>query len=197
MTNLKAQTMKNPMKIIVLLLAATAFVAFKNPILKKIDVKESKITWVGKKVTGQHNGTINLKEGYLEMDGDNVTGGMFVIDMTSLTVSDLQAGKGKEKLEGHLNSDDFFGVADHPTATFKINKAKSKGNEHTLMGDITIKGVTQPINVDLVMNGSTGNAKIVIDRTKFGIRYGSGSFFDNLGDKAIYDDFELDVTLKF
>ena len=197
MTNLKSQTMKNPTKIIVLLIAATAFVAFKNPIVKKVDVKESSIKWVGKKVTGSHNGTINLKSGYLEMDGDNVTGGMFVIDMTTLTVTDLEAGSGKEKLEGHLNSDDFFGVADHPTATFKVNKAKSNGNEHTLMGDITIKGVTEPITVNLVMNGNSGNAKIVIDRTKFGIRYGSGSFFDNLGDKAIYDDFELDVTLKF
>ncbi|PQB04864.1 YceI family protein [Aureitalea marina] len=189
--------MKKTAKTLSLLFVALAAFAFAPSTIKKIDVKESSIAWVGKKVTGQHTGTINLKEGYLEMDGDAVKSGKFVVDMTSLTVTDLEAGKGKEKLEGHLNSDDFFGVANHPTATLNIKKGKVSGNTHTLMGDITIKGETQPLTFDLVMNGNTGTAKVVIDRTKFGIRYGSGSFFDNLGDKAIYDDFELDITLKF
>lgn len=189
--------MKKTVKTLSLVVVALVAFAFAPTTIKKIDVKESTINWVGKKVTGQHNGTINLKEGYLEMDGDVVKSGKFVVDMTSLTVTDLEEGKGKEKLEGHLNSDDFFGVSDHPEAVLMINKGKVSGNTHTLMGDITIKGVTQPLTFDLVMNGNTGTAKVVVDRTKFGIRYGSGSFFDNLGDKAIYDDFELDITLKF
>lgn len=189
--------MKKTIKTLTLVMVALVAFAFAPSTIKKINVKESSINWVGKKVTGQHTGTINLKEGYLEMDGDAVKSGKFVVDMTTLTVTDLEAGKGKEKLEGHLNSDDFFGTADHPTAVMMIKKGKVSGNTHTLMGDITIKGVTEPVTFDLVMNGNTGNAKVVIDRTKFGIRYGSGSFFDNLGDKAIYDDFELDITLKF
>lgn len=178
-------------------MAVLVLAAFAPAEITKMEVKSSSINWKGEKVTGQHTGTINLKSGYLEMDGKTVSGGMFVVDMTSLTVTDLKAGSGKEKLEGHLNSDDFFGVANYPTATLKINKGTVSGNTHSLSGDITIKGVTQPVSFDLVMDGSTGTAKVVIDRTKFGIRYGSGSFFDNLGDKAIYDDFELDITLNF
>ena len=189
--------MKKTIKSLTLIMAALVMTAFTAEDTVKMEVKSSTINWVGKKVTGQHTGTIDLKSGYLEMDGKTVTGGMFVVDMTTLTVTDLEAGKGKEKLEGHLNSDDFFGVADHPNATLKINKGTLSGNTHTLSGDLTVKGTTQPITFDLVMNGSTGTAKVVIDRTKFGIRYGSGSFFDNLGDKAIYDDFELDITLNF
>ncbi len=197
MNNSKTNTMKNTMKIAILAVIALSFTAFTPPVLKKMTVKESTITWVGRKVTGKHSGTVQLKEGYLEMDGDRIAGGEFVIDMTSLQVTDLQAGKGKEKLEGHLSSDDFFGVSDHPTATLVIAGSSKTGNSYKVEGSITIKGVTQPISFTLNKNGNTVSTKVSIDRTKFGIKYGSGSFFDNLGDKAIKDKFDIDATFKF
>lgn len=187
--------MKKTLKTIFVLTLVSTLVAFAPPVEKK-EVKKSSITWLGKKVTGEHSGTIGLKSGYIQMNGDKMTGGEFVIDMTTLTVTDLQ-GEYKGKLEGHLNSDDFFGVSNYPTATFTIKKAKKDGDTYKVAGDITIKGKTQPLTFDMHMMGNKAHAKLVIDRTKFGITYGSGSFFDDLKDKAIYDDFELDINLEF
>ncbi len=163
---------------------------------KAIKTSESTINWVGKKVTGEHSGTLNLSEGYLVFDNNNITGGEFVVDMTSLQVTDLEAGKGKEKLEGHLNSDDFFGVKDHKTAKLVVTKAKKTDKGFKIAGDLTIKGKTNPIEFDLAVNGDSASTTLKVDRTKYDIKYGSGSFFDNLGDKAISDEFELDVNLK-
>lgn len=188
--------MKKTLKTVLILAIATTVSAFTHLSKEKVAVKESTINWVGKKVTGKHNGTINLQEGYLEMEGSEIVGGKFIIDMTSITVTDLEGGM-KGKLEGHLKSDDFFGVENHPTASLVVNSAKKNGNTYSINGDITIKGVTQPISFDLTKEGDTATSKLVIDRSKFNVRYGSGSFFDNLGDKTIYDDFELDITLKF
>ena len=197
MNNTKMNTMKKTLKIAVIALIATTFAAFTPPIVKKMKVQESSITWVGRKVTGKHTGTIKLEKGYLEMDNDRIVGGQFVIDMTSLQVTDLQAGKGKEKLEGHLSSDDFFGVANHPTATLTIAGSSKSGNTYNVEGSITIKGITQPISFSLNMNGNTATTKLSIDRTKFGITYKSGNFFDDLKDAAIKDKFDLEATLKF
>lgn len=188
--------MKNLVKTTLIATIVIASVAFTNSLVKQIDITESTITWVGKKVTGQHNGSINLQEGYLEMKGDNLIGGQFVIDMTSITVLDLKEGKGKEKLEGHLKSDDFFGVATYPTSKLVITEASGSDGTFSVTGDLTIKATTLPITFDLTVNGNTATTKLIIDRSKFDVRYGSGSFFDNLGDKTIYDDFELDITLK-
>lgn len=171
--------------------------SFTTPVKKKLDVKNSTIIWTGKKILGSHQGTIDLKEGYIEMEGDILTGGRFVVDMTTIVVKDLEAGKGKEKLEGHLKSDDFFGVENHPTATLVIKEATLSGNTYDVTADITIKGVTESINFELEMGASAAIASLKIDRTKFGVRYGSGSFGDNLGDKAISDKFLLDISLKF
>lgn len=164
-----------------------------------IDVDKSTVTWVGKKITGQHDGTIALQSGKLIMENNALTGGVFTIDMTTINCQDLSGG-GKEKLEGHLKSDDFFGVATYPTATFMITDVASKASgEYNVSGNITIKGVTKPISFTTQMSEKDGKmmatADITIDRTEFGIRYGSGSFFDNLGDKTIYDDFTLSVQL--
>lgn len=188
--------MKKSVKNALILAIATASSAFNNPTTEKMEVTSSTVKWVGKKITGKHHGSIQMKEGYLLMDGDQITGGEFVIDMTTIQVEDLQ-GEYKGKLEGHLNSDDFFGVADHPTATLSITKASQKGDVYEVTGNITIKGTTEPITFELTKNGNTASTKLKIDRTKFGIRYGSGSFFDNLGDNTIYDNFELEVTLNF
>ncbi|MEL6812584.1 MAG: YceI family protein, partial [Bacteroidota bacterium] len=139
---------------------------------------------------------IDLKDGYLEMDGEQLIGGTFVVDMTTINVTDLE-GEYKTKLEGHLKSDDFFGIANHPTATLVITKAKKDGNTHDVSGNITIKGTTKPVNFELEMGETGAAASLKIDRTEFGLRYGSGSFTDNLGDNAISDNFTLDVNLKF
>jgi len=178
-------------------LQALSLFAFSTAVeKKKINVEASKITWTGEKLTGSHEGTINLKDGYFEMEGGKLVGGEFTADMTSIDVTDLE-GDSKNKLQGHLNSDDFFGVKKHPTATFVINTAAEKSSGvYGISGDLTIKGKTNPIAFDLKMKGNTATTKLVIDRTKYDIRYGSGSFFDDLGDKTIYDEFTLDIMLK-
>lgn len=183
-------------KSILILTVAVGATAFTTTMKKEINIEESTIVWTGKKVLGSHTGTINLKEGYLEMDGDQLTGGMFVVDMTSINNTDLE-GENKGKLEGHLKSDDFFGVADHPTATLVINDATKNADGYIVKGDITIKGKTESIEFDMDMGKDFAATSLKIDRTKFGIKYKSGSFFDSLGDAAISDNFELDVTLKF
>ena len=166
---------------------------------KKINTAKSTIAWVGKKVTGQHNGTISFKEGILNFKGGKVTGGNFIVDMTTLTVSDLKAGEGKEKLEGHLKADEFFGTEKFPTSklVFKtVTPAKTAGT-YTVVADLTIKGITKPVTFDLVVAKTSATAKVTIDRTKYGIEYGSKSFFEGIGDKAIYDEFDLTVNLQF
>lgn len=165
----------------------------------KVKADQSNIAWTGHKVTGQHNGTIAIKDGSLNINDGILSGGSFTIDMT--TISDLdQQGEGKTKLEGHLKSDDFFGVATYPTATLKITKATAKGNgQYNITADLTIKGITNPVTFDASLktesNQLTATADIKVDRTLYNIRYGSGKFFDNLGDKAIYDEFDLNVKL--
>jgi polyisoprenoid-binding protein YceI len=173
----------------------TAF-AFTVPNKKKVSITESTIIWKGKKVIGSsHNGTINLKEGYFEFENDALVGGHFEIDMTSISNNDLE-GKYKTKLEGHLKSDDFFSVEKFPTASFKINEVKKSDGSYNITGDMTIKGITNSVSFDMNMKGNTSTANIEFDRSKFDVRYGSGSFFDNLGDKTISDIIELNITLK-
>ena len=188
----------NIFKSVSLFAVVIAMISFTaNPIKKKtLNTKESKIEWEGEKLTGSHEGTIMFKEGYLDMDGDKITGGEFIVDMTSIVATDLE-GEGKQKLEGHLKSDDFFGVANHPTAKLTIKNATKKGDSYGVIADLTIKGKTNPVTFDLEMNGDTATADLTIDRTKYDVKYGSGSIFDGLGDKVIYDEFKLDVKLKF
>jgi polyisoprenoid-binding protein YceI len=191
--------MKLKISSIFLLVAVVALSAFKNPIKPvtyTVDAAKSTITWVGKKVTGSHNGTVGLQSGTLAVNGKNVTGGTFVIDMASIKDAD-----GSAKLEGHLKADDFFGTAKFPTSTFVITKVAGSGANVTVSGNLTIKGITKPlsfpatvtVNADGTASALAG--KIVVDRTKYDIKYGSKSFFDSIGDKAIDDNFELAVKL--
>jgi len=182
---------------------AVLFTAF-NTARKEltVDTSASKIEWVGEKVTGEHNGIVKIKSGGLMVDGDQITGGNFLIDMTTIDVQDL-SGDSKGKLMGHLRSDDFFSVEKHPTAKFiitSVNKSDQEGATHFIAGDLTIKGKTNKITFPAVVNmvGSKVNAtaQFDLDRTKWDIRYGSGSFFDGLGDKMIYDDFKIDLMLS-
>jgi len=164
---------------------------------KKIKAENSFITWVGKKITGQHNGKINFTEGTLAFTGTKLKGGAFTVDMNSIIVSDLE-GKSKNNLEGHLKSDDFFGVANHSTATLVFKTIADKGSDvYNVTADLTIKQITQSVNFDMSIGDGTARAAFKIDRTKFDIKYNSGSFFDSLGDKAIYNDFDLTVSLVF
>lgn len=165
----------------------------------KVNTQESTVEWVGKKVTGQHNGVISLEGGRLEMEDGQLVGGIFTIDMTTIEDTDLSGGS-KEKLEGHLKSDDFFGVEKYPTATFVITKAVPQGpGKYKIVGNITIKGKTEEIQFPATIEEKDGKivatADLSIDRSKFDVKYGSGSFFDNLGDKTIYDNFDLSISL--
>ena len=187
---------KNVLKSVLILAVAAGTAAFTSTMEKKINIEESTIEWKGKKVLGSHTGTINLQDGHLEMEGDQLTGGTFTVDMTSITVTDLE-GESKGKLEGHLKSDDFFGVENHPTSTLEITSASNKGNVYDVTANLTIKGKTEPVTFELIMGESAATTTLKIDRTKYGVRYGSGSFFDSLGDNTISDTFTLDVTLKF
>jgi polyisoprenoid-binding protein YceI len=159
------------------------------------DTEKSKLLWLGEKVTGQHTGTINLQSGWLNWNENRIVSGEFNIDMATLKDSE-----DNERLEGHLKSDDFFGVDKFPTAKLVITGSTSfdKGTG-VVGGTLTIKGVTNPVEFKAAMqkkdDGVWFFTNIVIDRTKYNIRYGSGSFFDNLGDKTIYDEFKLKVSL--
>jgi polyisoprenoid-binding protein YceI len=169
-----------------------------------IDPAQSTIKWTGKKVTGQHHGVINLKSGTVEVDKDALKGGQFEVDMTSIKNEDISDAENNAKLTGHLKSDDFFGVNKFSTATFKITSVKplkgQKDATHEITGDLTIKGITHPVTFPAVVevkgDKASAQGKVTIDRTKYGIKYGSGQFFENLGDKMINDTFELDLDLK-
>ncbi len=187
-------------KLFFLPLLAILVMAAKTPATYKVDTNSSSVVWTGYKVTGKHTGTIKIKNGMLSMDAGVITGGSFEIDMNSVKDTDME-GEYAGKLEGHLKSDDFLGVASFPTASFVINKAipqDSKGN-YKILGNLTIKGITKEVKFfanAAEANGTVNAAgKITIDRSEFNMRYGSGSFFDGLGDKTIYDEFDLQVSL--
>ena len=162
-----------------------------------IDTEASQVIWKGYKVTGSHEGTVAVKNGNLDFTDGVLTGGSFMIDMTSLKATDGASAR----LEGHLKSDDFFGVEKFPTASFNITKVVSRGTpgDYRITGDLTIKETTKTIRFNTTlteeMGKYTAKADLTIDRTDFDVRYGSGSFMDNLGDKTIYDEFDLGITL--
>jgi len=187
--------MKNLKTIAIALLVTVSTIATAQT--KKIDASKSTITWIGKKVTGQHNGTVELKDGALVFKGKKLAGGTFTVNMTTLTATDL-TGDYQGKLNGHLKSEDFFGTEKYPTSKLVFKKIATKPNGvYTVTADLTIKDVTAPVTFDITVKGTTATTTFKIDRTKYGIKYGSGSFFDNLGDKTINDEFELTVSLQF
>jgi polyisoprenoid-binding protein YceI len=170
------------------------------PITFKVVPASTTMEWKAKKVTGNHFGLVKVINGDIVIDGTNVKGGSFEVDLTSMTVEDIKDPGTNGKLLGHLKSDDFFSVDKHPTAKFVIASVTPKsGSTYTVKGKLTIKGITQDIEfpADIAFQGSnmTATAKIKVDRTKFDIKYRSSNWFENLGDKAIYDDFELDLKL--
>ena len=188
--------MKNLKSIAVALIAFVSVTSFAQ-VSKKVDAAKSTVNWVGKKVTGEHSGNIMLKEGTLIFKGKKVVGGNFTVDMTTINTTDLE-GKSKANLDGHLKSEDFFGTEKFPTATLVIKSIGEKAaNVYYVTADLTIKGKTEPVKFDLTIAATTATAEFKVNRTKYDIKYGSGSFFTDLGDKTIADDFDLNVKLAF
>lgn len=156
---------------------------------------QSNIDWVGKKVTGAHNGTIGVKEGEVILQDGKLTGGKFVIDTAAIKILDITDPATNAQFAGHLASDDFFAIEKYPEATLEITGVS--GNR--VAGDLTIKGITHPVDFETIVNVNgallTASGKLIIDRTKYGIKFRSGNFFKDLGDTLIYNDFELTVSL--
>ncbi len=177
------------------LFAAAEFVAPAT-----VSKTESQVRWEASKVTGTHWGYVPLKNATLDYSGGKIKGGSFDMDMVNLTVEDLTDAKSKGSLTGHLKSDDFFSVEKFNTSSFKITEAKSSnGTDYTITGNLTIKGITQkvsfPAKVSVAGKKVTATGQIKFDRTKFDIKYRSGSYFEDLADKMIYDEVKLDVKL--
>ncbi len=182
-----------------LLLAAALFVcAFSLQSQQyNADTEKTSVKWTGEKVTGEHFGYVDLKSGTFIVKNNKIVSGEFVINLVSITNEDIESDEYNKKLVGHLKSDDFFSVEKYPTSTLVVKESTPfKDGKTTVKGDLTIKGITKPISFDAKkLSDSKYEAKIVIDRTKYNVKYGSGKFFDNLGDKMIYDDFTLDIVL--
>lgn len=159
------------------------------------DPASTKLEWLGEKVTGKHEGSVNLLSGWLSLKDNKIQGGEFNIDMNS-----IKSYENNDKLVTHLKSDDFFSVEKYPVARLVLTESTpfDRGTA-TVKGNLTIKGIANPIEFKAAYqkkdDGSWYYANIVIDRTKYNVRYGSGTFFDNLGDKTIYDEFIIRIAL--
>ena len=190
--NIKINKMK---KLITIALTLSLFGTYAQKV--SFDTEKSTIAWIGKKIGGQHEGYIKLKKGFLEIKNNKIINGNFVIDMNSITCTDLEDDRYNEKLVGHLKSDDFFGTTKYPEATLIINEASQFQNgKSKITGKITIKDKTEFIQFTIEKNKNDFIAEINIDRSKFNVKYGSKSFFDNLGDNVIDDIFSLKIKLK-
>ena len=162
----------------------------------KVNTDDSTLEWEGGNITGTtHTGLIQLTEGYFQLRDGAFALGQFTIDMTSMTNTDL-GGEYGDKLLGHLKSDDFFGVETYPTATLEIvSSTPFRNGRAKVQANATIKGHTERVSFDVVKNGNAFDTEVILDRSKFDVRYGSGSFFDNLGDNVILDDFTMRIHL--
>ncbi|MAJ44884.1 MAG: lipid-binding protein [Candidatus Marinimicrobia bacterium] len=168
--------------------------------VSEIDIVESKIKWTGKKVTKSHSGTIDIKSGVINTKGFHVTSGSVEIDMNSIKNTSIKKKKSRENLTRHLKNEDFFNVDSFPTSTITINSSNKINNgRYKYFGDLTIKGITNPVNFEGSISQSEDkfSSKITMkfDRTRWGIKYGSGRFFEDLGDRMILDDIELEISL--
>ena len=171
----------------------------------KVDIHKSTIKWKGSKVTEGHEGVIQIAEGFLMIDHGTLVGGHIDINMNSISNTDME-GRMKARIEGHLKSDDFFYVEKFPISTLKISEViKDSSTEgdmassYTIVADLTIKEITNTIefvaDININRNQFSATAKIKIDRTEWDIKYNSGNYFKDLGDKLILDAIEFDISL--
>lgn len=158
----------------------------------QLNTLESSVRWEGKKITGSgHYGTMKFHDSYVIIEKNNIVSGEFIVDMTSISCEDL-SGSGKAKLEGHLKSEDFFDVKNFKTAKLVVNSVI----DQKASGFLTIKNITHPVNFKLLKDKSNYKAELVFDRSKYDVKYASGNYFENLGDKLILDDIKINVQLK-
>lgn len=164
-------------------------------------VATSKIEWTGKKLTGEHYGEIKLKTGQLTFSNDKLVGGMFEMDMNSMTCTDITDAKSNKRLVDHLKSEDFFSVTHHPTSRFVITSVQAKSaTEYNVTGNLTIKGSTNslsfPVKIRIENDEALAEASLTFDRSRYDIKFGSQSFYENLGDKLVYDDIDIAIKLR-
>ena len=181
--------------------AEEAAVSEATSVMFKADAAKSTIAWKGFKPTGSHNGTISIAKGVINVNDGTVESGNFVIDMSTIKVTDIPAEEeGNAKLTGHLSSADFFDVETYPQATFEVTGLETVEGKTMLSGNLTMKDATNNIKIPVSTSIDGDNMTLTsetftIDRSKWNIKYGSKSFFDNLGDRFINDDIELTVNL--
>lgn len=165
-----------------------------------IDIKNSSVKWIGEKVTGTHSGTIQLKEAFFLVENEQINGGTFSIDMNTIKCTDIESPTYATKLENHLKNNDFFAVDKYPESTLEITKVIFDGISYMINANITIRDIQKEISFPAQFHNENGiftaNARLKINRTSHDIKYGSGTFFDELGDRMIYDDFIIEVQLK-
>lgn len=181
---------------------AEAVTANENSETIAVNTENSKLTWIGRKVVGEHAGELFLSKGEFIVEGDEVKGGSFELDMNSITVTDIENEASNKNLVDHLKAEDFFGTEAHPTGSFEITNCEKKdGDNYAVTGNLTLKGKTEAVAFNATItkgeNGWTASAKkIMVDRTKYGITYKSGSFFEGLGDNIIEDNMEIGFVLS-
>jgi polyisoprenoid-binding protein YceI len=170
-----------------------------------INVDSSTINWIGRKVTGEHSGTLNLSKGWVVMQEGSIIGGKFIFDMTSIKNTDIESPEWKEKLEKHLMAEDFFFTDSFPHAILEIKDHSQIVTYNTeinnrIIADLNIREITREINFPLEISQVQSifytEGTIDINRTIFNIRYKSGTFFEGLGDRMIYDDFTVQFSLQ-
>ncbi|WP_304517961.1 YceI family protein [Cecembia rubra] len=192
------------MKTIAIILLGVLLVVPFLPISKvyevKVDKNVSTVTWRASKVTGTHFGKVKISQADLDYKNNRIQGGFFEIDMTSITVEDITDPGSNKRLTDHLKSDDFFSVDKFKTSSLKITEAKTaNGKDYQINGNLMIKGISNPVSfpatVEVKGGEITATGKITFDRTKYDIKYRSGSFFDGLADRMIYDEVQLEIAL--
>ena len=162
-----------------------------------INPDQSIIVWTGREVTtSKHFGNIYFASGQFEVKSGLISSGEFVVDMTTIDNQDLPEER-RGRLEAHLKSDDFFSVESHPTALLSILSSESLADGKWLVsGELTIKTFTHPVEFEMLNSNDGWKANLVFDRSKYEVKFRSGTFFENLGDKLIYDDIELAINQK-
>ena len=166
-----------------------------------VHIDKSELSWIGKELSTKiHTGSLNISNGIIQVGDDNSVSGNIIINMSTINVTDLQ-GRSKEMLEKHLRSADFFEVENYPEAqiNFKSKSFNKLVNQISFEGDLTIKDITNPISFNATLIESSpylkANAILSFDRSKYDVRFRSGSFFENLGDKLILDDIDVNIKL--
>lgn len=186
--------MRNFIYLIPLVLTLLTTNVFSQPFI--VNNEKSTIYWLGKKITGEHSGYINIVKGKMLIDNNQIIDGNFVIDMNSMTCTDIEDASMNKKLLEHLKSDDFFSTEKYPNSTLEIiSSTIFTNNKSKVTGRLTIKGKTEPIVFEVLRNNNNYKAELNIDRSKYDVRYGSTSFFDSLGNRAIDDIFTLKIDL--